>query len=198
MTDTPEIAQRKKAARKAAEAARSSAHAAMKDIAALSLARNGLDFAGPLPGRTVSAFIPFGDEIDTRPLLAKLASEGFTTCVPVVLKPATPLEFRAWVPGEETAPGRWNIPVPPDTADVVVPDVLLVPLLAFDRLGYRLGYGGGFFDRTIEGLRAMKPIIAIGVAYSAQRVDEVVRGEHDQKLDWILTEKGPMKVEQGS
>ncbi len=198
MTDTPEIAERKKAARKAAGAARSKAHALLKDIAALSLARNGLDFAGALPGRTVSAFIPFGDEIDTRPLLAKLASEGFTTCVPVVLKPATPLEFRAWVPGEETVPGRWNIPVPPETADVVEPDVLLVPLLAFDRKGYRLGYGGGFFDRTIERLRGMKPIIAIGVAYSAQAVDEVVRGEHDQKLDWILTENGPMKVEQGS
>ena len=195
MTDTPEIAQQKKLARKAAEAARAVAHAALKDTAALTLARTGLDFAGPLPGRAVSAFIPFGDEIDTRPLLAKLAAEGFTTCVPVVVKPATPLEFRAWVLGEETVPGRWNIPVPPETAKVVEPDVLLVPLLAFDRRGYRLGYGGGFFDRTIERLRGLKPVVAIGVAYSAQRVDEVIRGEHDQKLDWILTESGPVQAE---
>lgn len=195
MTDTPEIAQQKKLARKAAEAARAVAHTVLKDTAALTLARTGIDFAGPVPGRTVSAFIPFGDEIDTRPLLAKLAAEGFTTCVPVVVKPATPLEFRAWVPGEETVPGRWNIPVPPETAKVVEPDVLLVPLLAFDRQGYRLGYGGGFFDRTIERLRGLKPVVAIGVAYSAQRVDEVIRGEHDQKLDWILTEAGPVKAE---
>ena len=195
MTDTPEIAQQKKLARKAAEAARAVAHTVLTDTAALTLARTGIDFAGPVPGRTVSAFIPFGDEIDTRPLLAKLAAEGFTTCVPVVVKPATPLEFRAWVPGEETVPGRWNIPVPPETAKVVEPDVLLVPLLAFDRQGYRLGYGGGFFDRTIERLRGLKPVVAIGVAYSAQRVDEVIRGEHDQKLDWILTEAGPVKAE---
>jgi len=198
MTDTPEIAERKKAARKAAEAARSSAHAVLKDVAALSLARTGLEFAGPLPGRTVSAFIPFGDEIDTRPLLAKLSAEGFETCVPVVVKLASPLQFRKWAPGEDLVPGRWNIPIPPETAEVVEPDVLLVPLLAFDRNGYRLGYGGGFYDRTIEGLRGRKPVIAIGVAYSAQGVDEVVRGEHDQQLDWILTEKGPMKVERAS
>ena len=197
MTDTPKLTERKKQARKAAEAARGRAHAVLKDQAALALARTGLGFAGDLPGKTVSAFIPFGDEIDTRPLLASLAASGFVTCVPVVVKPATPLQFRAWVPGEDTVPGKWNIPVPPETARVVEPDVLLVPLLAFDAKGYRLGYGGGFYDRTIERLRKMKPVIAIGVAYSAQRVDEVVRGEHDQKLDWILTEAGPVKVGEG-
>lgn len=197
MTDSPEIARNKKLARQAAEAARGKAHAALKDMAALTLARTGLGFAGPLPGKTVSAFIPFGDEIDTRPLLASLAADGFVTCVPVVVKPASPLQFRSWVPGEELVPGRWNIPVPAETADVVEPDVLLVPLLAFDAKGYRLGYGGGFYDRTIARLRKLKPVIAIGVAYSAQQVHEVVRGEHDEKLDWILTEAGAMKVEAG-
>lgn len=194
MTDSPELSERKKQARKQAEAARAAAHAAHKDTAPLALAKTGLDFAGELPGRTVSAFIPFGDEIDTRPLLAKLAAEGFTTCVPVVIKPATPLEFRVWVPGEETVPGKWNIPVPPETADVVEPDVLLVPLLAFDAEGFRLGYGGGFYDRTIERLRSIKPVVTIGVAYAAQQVDKVVRGEHDERLDWILTEAGAIKT----
>jgi 5-formyltetrahydrofolate cyclo-ligase len=113
--------------------------ACTRTTAPLALARTGLDFAGELPGRTVSAFIPFGEEIDTRPLLAKLAAEGFVTCVPVVVKLASPLEFRAWVPGEETVPGRWNIPVPPETAKVVEPDVLLVPLLAFDAQGLPAG-----------------------------------------------------------
>lgn len=194
MTDSPELSERKKQARKQAEAARASAHGEHQDTAPLALARTGLDFVGELPGRTVSAFIPFGDEIDTRPLLAKLAAEGFVTCVPVVVKLASPLEFRAWVPGEETVPGRWNIPVPPETAKVVEPDVLLVPLLAFDGEGFRLGYGGGFYDRTIERLRSIKPVLTIGVAYSAQQVDEVVRGVHDERLDWILTEAGAIKT----
>ena len=194
MTDTAEIAAAKKAARQRAEDARALAHGLLMVKAPRALEDGGLDFAGPLPGRTVSAFIPFGDEIDTRPLLLKLARAGFTTCVPVVVKPATPLQFRTWVPGDDTVPGRWNIPVPSETAATVEPDVLLVPLMAFDAKGYRLGYGGGFYDRTLERLRSMKPVIAIGVAYSAQQVDEVVRGEHDQPLDWILTEQGPMRV----
>ena len=195
MTDTPEISAAKKLARQQVEEARAAAHAVLKDKAPLALEQGGLDFAGPLPGRTVSAFIPFGFEIDTRPLLLKLARAGFATCVPVVVKPATPLQFRTWVPGDETVPGRWNIPVPPETKATVEPDVLLVPLMAFDARGYRLGYGGGFYDRTLERLRNMKPVIAIGVAYSAQQVDEVVRGQHDQPLDWILTEQGPTRVE---
>jgi 5-formyltetrahydrofolate cyclo-ligase len=120
--------------------------------------------------------------------------DGFKTCVPVVVQLASPLEFRAWVPGEETVPGRWNIPVPPETAKVVEPDVLLVPLLAFDAAGFRLGYGGGFYDRTIERLRAIKPVLTVGVAYAGQQVDKVVRGAHDERLDWILTEAGAMKT----
>jgi 5-formyltetrahydrofolate cyclo-ligase len=194
MTDSPEISRLKKQARKQAEARRTEAHAAFKDTAPLALARTGLGFAGELPGPTVSAFIPFGEEIDTRPLLARLAADGFTTCVPVVVQLASPLEFRAWVPGEETVPGRWNIPVPPETAEVVEPDVLLVPLLAFDAAGFRLGYGGGFYDRTIERLRAIKPVLTVGVAYAGQQVDKVVRGAHDERLDWILTEAGAMKT----
>lgn len=86
-------------------------------------------------------------------------------------------------------PGLWEIPVPPETAEEVEPDLLLIPMLAFDRLGYRLGYGGGFYDRTLELLRNRKPITAIGVAYAAQEMSEVPRGPHDQPLDWIMTEE---------
>ena len=146
-----------------------------------------------MAGKTVSGFIPYLSEIDTRPLLKLLGAKGCTTCVPVVIENNAPLEFRTWAPGEPTVPGRWNIPVPEDGAPVVDPDYLLVPMLAYDLAGYRLGYGGGFYDRTLEKLRAMKPVVAIGVAYSAQQVDAVVRGDHDQPLDWILTEKGPLK-----
>ena len=193
MTDNQTITDSKKLARQAAGAVRKAAHQALRESAPQDLAGHGLDFAGDVSGKTVSGFIPYLSEIDTRPLLGLLGTRGCTTCVPVVIENNTPLEFRVWAPGEPTLPGRWNIPVPPDGAPVVDPDFLLVPMLAFDLAGYRLGYGGGFYDRTLEKLRALKPVVAIGVAYSAQQVDAVVRGGHDQPLDWILTEKGPIK-----
>jgi 5-formyltetrahydrofolate cyclo-ligase len=139
--------------------------------------------------KVVSGFHPFGDEIDTRPLLGQLAGEGWTTCLPVVVGKGMPLEFRRWFAGEPLIAGRWGILRPGDGAETVEPDVLLVPMLAFDRGGYRLGYGGGFYDRTLAGLRAKKSITAIGVAYSAQEVDVVPRDAHDQRLDFIMTEK---------
>lgn len=193
MTDDQSIAGRKKLARKAAGDVRKTAHELLMASAAQTLAEQGLDFAGEFAGKTVSGFIPHLSEIDTRPLLGLLGARGCQTCVPVVIENNTPLEFRAWAPGEPTVPGRWGIPVPPDGSPVVDPDVLLVPMLAYDTSGYRLGYGGGFYDRTLEKLRALKPVTAIGVAYSAQQVDTVIRGDHDQPLDWILTEKGPSK-----
>ena len=87
-------------------------------------------------------------------------------------------------------PGVWGIPRPTDDAPLLEPDVLLVPLMAFDRRGYRLGYGGGFYDRTLDVLRSKKTIVAIGVAYSAQQVDSVPHDSHDHSLDFIMTEKG--------
>jgi 5-formyltetrahydrofolate cyclo-ligase len=89
--------------------------------------------------------------------------------------------------------GRWDIQVPPAEAPEVLPDVLLVPLLAFDREGFRLGYGGGFYDRTLEKLRALKEVTAIGIAYAGQEMDTVPRDEFDQRLDWIMTEKETFK-----
>jgi 5-formyltetrahydrofolate cyclo-ligase len=138
----------------------------------------------------LSAFHPTQSEIDVRPLLGKLAGEGWTPCLPVVLGKGLPLEFRRWYPGEALVLGKWGILRPADDAPVVEPDVLLVPLLAFDRQGYRLGYGGGFYDRTLEKLRGMKKVVAIGVAYAAQEIDAVPRDGHDQRLDYIMTEKG--------
>ena len=86
-------------------------------------------------------------------------------------------------------PGAWDIPVPTVDAAEVFPDVLLVPMLAFDRRGFRLGYGGGFYDRTLEKLRRLKKVVAIGVAYHAQMVDEVPVGPHDAPLDYVMTEQ---------
>ncbi len=193
MSENPTIAERKKRAREMAGKVRRVAHERLKESAGQTLAGLGLEFAGELFGKTVSGFIPYLSEIDTRPLLSSLAARGLATSVPVVIEDGIPLEFRIWAPGEPTMAGRWGIPVPLDDSPVVDPDILLVPMLAYDASGYRLGYGGGFYDRTLEKLRAMKPVTAIGVAYSAQEVDAVVRGGYDQPLDWVLTEKGPFK-----
>jgi 5-formyltetrahydrofolate cyclo-ligase len=187
MTELKDI---KAEARKAAAKARNAAHVILKDEAPLQLAGHVFPVQPTVSRKIVSAFFPYKSEIDARPLLGKLAGEGWTTCLPIVIALGEPLIFRRWLPGEPTVPGVWDIPRPTDDAQLLEPDVLLVPLMAFDRLGYRLGYGGGFYDRTLELLRAKKTIIAIGVAYAAQEVDSVPHDSHDQALDFIMTEKG--------
>jgi 5-formyltetrahydrofolate cyclo-ligase len=184
----------KKQARKAAAAARLKAHRNDRGRAGAALAMTGLDFLGLPAGAVVSGFLPYQTEIDVRPLLARLAAVGLVTALPVVTGRGEPLTFRAWRPGEPMEPGAWNIPVPRGAAAEVAPDVLLVPMLAFDSGGYRLGYGGGFYDRTLERLRRDKPVIAVGIAYAGQEVHQVPRGPHDQPLDWILTEMGARRV----
>jgi 5-formyltetrahydrofolate cyclo-ligase len=177
-------------ARKAAAKIRKAAHDVKAVDAPLQLAAQNFPVALSATCKTVSAFYPYKSEIDTRPLLGKLAGEGWTTCLPIVIALGEPLIFRRWMPGAPTVPGMWDIPQPTDDADLVEPDVLLVPMMAFDRAGYRLGYGGGFYDRTLETLRAKKSIVAIGVAYAAQEVDSVPHDSHDQPLDYVVTEKG--------
>jgi 5-formyltetrahydrofolate cyclo-ligase len=184
-----ELSDLKKQTRKAASDVRKRAHDIAAEDAPLKLASRSLPFA-PVAGRSVlSAFYPYQSEIDTRPLLGKLAGEGWTTCLPIVIALGEALEFRRWLPGAPTVPGMWGIPRPPDNATLVEPDVLLVPMLAFDRQGYRLGYGGGFYDRTLQVLRAKKNIIAIGVAYAEQEIASVPHDALDQQLDFILTER---------
>jgi 5-formyltetrahydrofolate cyclo-ligase len=142
------------------------------------------------PGRSVvSGFHPYQSEADIRPLLGRLAGEGWTPALPIVIGKGLPLQFRRWFPGEPTILGRWNIQQPLDTSPLVEPDVLLVPLLAFDRAGYRLGYGGGFYDRSLEGLRQRKPITAIGVGFAAQEIAAVPHDRLDQRLDFVMTDK---------
>lgn len=176
-------------ARKASAIVRKTAHGKMADVAPTLLASHSFPVVVTPEQKIVSGFFPYKTEIDVRPLLGRLAAEGWTSCLPIVIALGVALVFRRWMPGEPTVPGMWDIPQPTDQSPVVEPDVLLVPMMAFDRRGYRLGYGGGFYDRTLETLRAKKQITAIGVAYSAQEVDSVVRGDHDQPLDFIMTER---------
>lgn len=184
-------------ARKVAIACRDRAFAALPE-AGLDLACHVMAHADALglstAKRTASLFWPMGAEIDMRPLLEDLHRAGHVTVLPVVVKRATPLAFRAWSPGDSLVDGGFGTSIPASGAAECAPDILFVPLLAFDDAGFRLGYGGGFYDRTIEKLRGSGDPICVGVAFSAQRVDTVPRGPYDERLDWIATETGLVRV----
>ncbi|HET6390068.1 5-formyltetrahydrofolate cyclo-ligase [Hyphomicrobium sp.] len=157
------------------------------------IAAQGLDFLGVKPETIVSGFAAIRDEINPGPLMAWLQAEGFKLALPVMQGREKPLLMRAWSPGDTMAPAQWGIAEPLDDKPEVEPDVVLVPLLAFDARGYRLGYGGGFYDRTLRRLRKLKPVVAVGIAYDEQRVDAVPAESYDEKLDWVLTPSGPQR-----
>jgi 5-formyltetrahydrofolate cyclo-ligase len=187
------LAEIKRLARSKATLTRIDVHEIAKHGAGAALAARGLPVARKPPDDVISAFHSFDTEISTFELFDNLVADGWTTALPVVVAKNTPLVFRQWAPGDALVLGRWNIKVPPEEAPEVLPDVLLVPLLAFDRKGFRLGYGGGFYDRTLVKLRALKKVTAIGIAYAGQEVDAVPYEEFDQRLDWIMTEKESFK-----
>jgi 5-formyltetrahydrofolate cyclo-ligase len=140
-------------------------------------------------GTLVAGFLPIGSEIDPRPLLAALAARDHGLCLPVTPRRGLPLAFRRWAPGEPLAPGRFGVQEPA-AGEPVAPDLILVPLLAFDRAGRRLGYGGGYYDRTLAALsRAGR----IGIAHAAQEMPEVPAGPDDIRLPWIATEAGVIR-----
>lgn len=127
-------------------------------------------------------------EIDPRPLLVCCQQHGIATALPVVVGKGQPLVFRAWAPGEALETGAYGTCHPPPAAAEVQPSLVLVPLVAFDRAGGRLGYGGGFYDRTLPRLRAAQTVVAIGLAHGVQELAAVPREPHDQPLDWLATE----------
>jgi 5-formyltetrahydrofolate cyclo-ligase len=140
------------------------------------------------PGDAVSGFWPMRHEIDPRPLMEAVHAAGATCCLPVVERKAAPLGFRRWTPGDRLEPAAFGTREPHPDAPAVVPTHLLVPLLVFDREGYRLGYGGGFYDRTIAALRERAPVLTVGIAYAAQEIDAVPHDALDARLDWVVTE----------
>ncbi len=148
-----------------------------------------LDYAPPSDSLIVSLFAAIGSEPDLRPLLTALTDAGVPTALPVIGKPGTPLQFRLWSPGQPLEPGKLGIDEPRATAKTVDPDVLFVPLAAFDRRGHRIGYGKGYFDATLAALRRRKTIRAIGVGYSVQEVLFVPSEPHDEPLDLVVTER---------
>ena len=137
----------------------------------------------------VSGFWPIKDEIDIRPLMIELFNQGCQLALPVVQGKGQPLLFRAWRPGDPLEAGVFGTLQPSAKRETLEPDALIVPLLACDEEGWRLGYGGGFYDRTLTGLRAQRAVTAVGVGFDAQLVPEVPHGPSDQRLDWLLTDR---------
>jgi 5-formyltetrahydrofolate cyclo-ligase len=141
-----------------------------------------------VPGTIVSGYSPMKSEFNPVPLMRKLADAGARLALPVTPKRGNPLIMRAFAFGDELASGVWGIREPKPEAPEVFPDVMLVPLAAFDRTGHRIGYGAGYYDMTIARFREMKPVTAIGLAFAAQEVGKVPATSFDQQLDLVLTE----------
>lgn len=187
------MGEEKRAERTRALARRADAYARHGAAAGARLAQHGLAFLGIAPGVVVSGFSAIRDEIDPKALLERLDGEGYRVALPVMQGKGRPLQFRAWSPGDEMGSGHWDIAEPLPDKPEVYPDVVLVPLLAFDAHGYRLGYGGGFYDRTLERLRARKPVVAVGIGYDELKIDAVPHLDYDERLDWVLTPSGPLR-----
>ena len=158
--------------------------------AARDAARHFLARVPLMPGTTVSGYIAMADELDPAPLLARLAEAGHPIALPVVVSPGQALIFRRWRAGDPLEAGPRGTRHPPPSAETARPEVLIVPLLAFDGMGRRLGFGAGYYDRALLKLRASGPTLAAGFAFADQRVAEVPAGASDQRLDWIVTEQG--------
>ena len=147
---------------------------------------------GGAQGRVFSAYWPIKGEPNLRPLMAELHISGVTVALPVVEVKAAPLVFRRWTPEAQLVRGDWNIPVPPPEADALIPDITLAPLMGWDGDGYRLGYGGGYFDRTLAA-QFPRPF-TIGIGFQSARLATIYPQPHDIPLDVILTEAGVQGV----
>jgi 5-formyltetrahydrofolate cyclo-ligase len=139
-------------------------------------------------GAVVAGYAPIRSEIDPTPLMKKLAAHGARLALPAVMARGKSLAFRAWSPGDRLTLGPLGILEPSPAAAELVPDIVLVPLAAFDRAGHRIGYGAGHYDFTLAHLRKVKTIAAIGLAFAAQQIPDVPAAAHDVRLDLVLTE----------
>lgn len=179
----PDLSEAKKAARAAAHARRAAAHDPARAAAACARL---LDAVAQAP-QMVSGYLPIRDELDPLAAMTGFAARGAGLCLPVVIGKGAPLAFRRWTPGAPTTAGAFGVEVPLDDLPAT-PDLVIAPLLAFDRAGWRLGYGGGFYDRTLAALRAAGPVLAVGLAYAAQEVAATPHDATDARLDMIVTE----------
>jgi len=177
----------KRALHLAASGARKSLPLEARRAAALAITAEAVRRLRDLPG-LVGAFVAFGSEFHPGQLIEHLAAEGRSVALPATPRWNAPLVFRSWSPGEPLVKGRMNIPEPNPESPEVFPKVVVVPPVAFDRRCFRIGYGAGFYDRTLPALRARHPVFALGVAFACQEVEAVPDEPHDVPLDEIVTE----------
>jgi 5-formyltetrahydrofolate cyclo-ligase len=182
------IATLKAEIRRDAAARRDALPAAERAAAATTIATRPLPVA-LAAGAIVSGFSPLKSEINPVPLMRAFAAAGARLALPVVMGKGRPLTMRAWAFGEPLNSGVWGIREPPPEAPEVFPDILIVPLLAFDRTGNRIGYGAGYYDMTIARLRGMKAVTTMGIAFAAQEIAQVPTTSRDATLDLVLTER---------
>lgn len=182
--DLTALTQQKADARKLAFERRKTAHSIQSSQLAC---ERLLRFLRPSAGKVVSAYMPIRTEIDVMPAMLRLAEET-TLCVPVIRGAGMALDFHKWTPGCDMVDGPFGARVPADAVPMR-PEIVILPLVAFDRRGYRLGYGGGFYDRSLESLKKSGPILSVGFAYSAQETDTVPIEPTDQRLDAMVTER---------
>ncbi|HEX3487328.1 MAG TPA: 5-formyltetrahydrofolate cyclo-ligase [Micropepsaceae bacterium] len=149
------------------------------------------------PHSVVSAYVAIGDEADPAPLLEILRARGHVVALPRVVKRGLPLDFHVWESGAKLVPGGFGLSEPSRDWPKIAPDVLAVPLLGFDAKGYRIGYGAGFYDRTLAGLRASKTVLAAGYCFRVQEFADLPHDENDQRLDWIVTEESARRLTTG-
>jgi 5-formyltetrahydrofolate cyclo-ligase len=183
MSDPPSKAE----LRAAALAARDALGSKRRAAAAQAVAQRGLPIE-ILPGTVVAGYSAIRNEIDPAPLMQKLAAQGARLALPAIAARGQALRFRVWHPGDRLLPGSLGILEPSPAAAEIVPDIVLVPLAAFDRTGHRIGYGAGHYDRTLAHLHKSKGFSAIGLAFAAQEVAVVPALQHDVPLDYVLTE----------
>jgi 5-formyltetrahydrofolate cyclo-ligase len=174
--------------RTAALAKRDALSSERRAAAAEAVAGRGLPLEITL-GTAVAGYSPIRSEIDPTPLMRRLAAQGAQLALPSITARGQSLAFRAWSPNDRLLLGPLGILEPSPAAAEIVPDILLVPLAAFDRAGHRIGYGAGHYDYTLAHLRKLKHIIAVGVAFAAQEIKAVPALPHDVALDYVLTEK---------
>jgi 5-formyltetrahydrofolate cyclo-ligase len=182
------LSEQKAELRKTALARREAIPAAERQAAAEAIAARAFPIA-VAPGAIVSGYMPLKSELNPLPLLRRLAGAGARLALPVVAGRGKPLIMRSYAFGDALAAGVWGIREPRDDAPEVDPDILIVPLAAFARRGNRIGYGAGYYDLTINRLRALKSVVAIGVAYAVQEIPEAPATARDARLDLVLTER---------
>jgi 5-formyltetrahydrofolate cyclo-ligase len=190
-----DTAEAKRSLRVSAAGKRALAHAGDARGAAARAVRDHFLAAIPLTAKAViGGYWPIGTELDARPLLIALHERGHVVGLPRTVR-HQPLVYHRWSPDDALTPSKFGIMMPSHDRAVVQPNVLILPMLAFDAQGMRVGYGGGYADRTMAELRRGGPVACVGLAYAVQEVERVPADNLDQRLDWIVTEQGARRVE---